>query len=112
VSTNKAVFGLPGNPVASLICFYKYILPFLDKSMSINEKTSHVYLAQDIKIKKDITIFLPVIIKNENSKDLATHIKNNGSGDYNSLVGTDGFIEITSKDEIILKGKSVPFYSW
>ncbi|MBC7474678.1 MAG: molybdopterin molybdotransferase MoeA, partial [Candidatus Sericytochromatia bacterium] len=47
VSTNKAVFGLPGNPVASLICFYKYILPFLDKSMSINEKTSHVYLAQD-----------------------------------------------------------------
>jgi len=29
----KALFGLPGNPVSSLVCFYEYVWPFLRRKM-------------------------------------------------------------------------------
>lgn len=36
----KFVFGLPGNPAASLTCFYEYVLPFI-KAISGNDNSFH-----------------------------------------------------------------------
>jgi len=45
---NKYVFGLPGNPAASLTCFYEYVQPFL---ISITGNTKSI-----ITIKKEILL--------------------------------------------------------
>jgi molybdopterin molybdotransferase len=34
---SKFVFGLPGNPRAALVCFYAYVLPFLNRQMGAKD---------------------------------------------------------------------------
>ncbi len=55
------VFGLPGNPASSLICFYEYVFGSLMKYMgkkSTELKSATAILSQDISKKNDFTHFL------------------------------------------------------
>jgi molybdopterin molybdotransferase len=112
-SKNKQpIFALPGNPVSSIICFYRYVMPYLNEATGIkNLLTSEVILTEDCKVK-GMTAFLPVKIENSNGVLKATTVKNNGSGDYYSLVHSDGFIELQGEKEFYPKDSNVKFYSW
>jgi molybdopterin molybdotransferase len=35
-----------------------------------------------------------------------------GSGDFTSLIGTDGFVELPPGPRVIPAGTFVPYYSW
>lgn len=110
---NKPIFGLPGNPVASMVCFYRYVLPYLYKVIDKKIDFKHtVLLSEELKTKKDLVSFLPVKILENGSKKFATTIKNNGSGDFYSLANADGFIEIEADKGILEKNTEVSFYSW
>ncbi len=112
-SKNKPVFALPGNPVSTLVCFQKYILPNLEKAMGIiNIENGFAMLSEEIKFSKPLTNFLPVKINNEQGKIIASPIRNNGSGDYASLVNSDGFIELHKDKDIFPEGSIIPLYKW
>lgn len=58
---NKFVFGLPGNPRAALMCFYEYVLPFINGCMGNSKPfmtTCFMPLTQDFKKKGDRLHFL------------------------------------------------------
>ena len=96
-----------------MVCFYRYILPYLYKS--IGKKTDFkrtILLAEEIKTNNNLVTFLPVKIYTEGSKIFATSLKNNGSGDFYSLEKSDGFIEVESNKGILDKNTEVSFYSW
>ena len=57
----KVIFGLPGNPVSSLVCFYEYVLPAVHKMMGLDSiylKEARAILDGDISIKSSKVNFL------------------------------------------------------
>lgn len=110
----QSIFGLPGNPVSSLICLRRYIIEAFKKKLNLNQSChQHAILTQKIEFKKELTMFAPVSIEyNSQGQTLATPIKGNGSGDFYSLAKTDGFIELPGETKTFLPGDAYPIYLW
>ena len=108
------VFALPGNPVSSLICAHRYILPGLRKSMGATPlPPEFVTLDQDIVMDESMTHFFPVQLKSHTDGLLiATRMPYFGSGDFVSLGESDGFIELPDEKKSFRAGSGVRFYRW
>ncbi|MEP0546947.1 MAG: molybdopterin molybdotransferase MoeA [Rhodothermales bacterium] len=102
----QAVFGLPGNPVSALVCLYRYVLPFLAASAGETPRPPETArLARLPRRKNDFTLFVPA-----RREGLDAHpVHSNGSGDFLSLLASDGFAEVAAEVE---QPSPVPFYSW
>lgn len=65
---NNFVFGLPGNPAASLTCFYEYVLPFIKSLSGLNfhpvlpKKTQ---MLNEYKKKPGLTHFLKAFVNDQ-----------------------------------------------
>ncbi len=108
------VFALPGNPVATQIGVYRYVLPYLSRASGVilaSEK--YVELSEEVACKTPFTYFLPVKICSPfGAKLIAMPVSTHGSGDYASLAKTDGFIELPADTFKFAKGLVAPFYPW
>lgn len=111
---NRPVFALPGNPVSTLTCFYRFVLPYIKQASGLkNCPKEFVTLSEDFYVKTTLTYFLPVKIQNVNDgKCLAQPVPPNGSGDFVSLAKSDGFIELQENVKDFQKGYSAPYFSW
>ena len=109
----QAVFGLPGNPVSTLICVARYVLPALDTAMGANRKpVERTALAESVSGRR-MTYFMPVTLTTDsNARMLATPHPPNGSGDFLALAGTDGFMELPPQPQGYDEGFSADFYRW
>jgi len=105
---NKIVFGLPGNPVSSLVCLRRYVVPFLKKCQGIDKKAKVVTLAHDFNFEKKLTYFAPVKVND----GVAEIQQGNGSGDFVSLSLSDGFVELEKSRNTFAKGESVNLFAW
>jgi molybdopterin molybdotransferase len=112
--SGQCIFGLPGNPVSSLICLRRYIVEAFKAKLNLNQSgQQHAILTQKIEFKKKLTMFIPVTIEyNSQGQTLATPVKGNGSGDFYSLAKTDGFLELSEEKEVFLSGDAYPIYLW
>jgi molybdopterin molybdotransferase len=110
----KPVFALPGNPVSSLVCTHRYILPFLRKSMGATPwPAEFVALEQDYLVEESKTHFFPVRLKSRPDGSLtATRVPYFGSGDFVSLGGSAGFIELPAEKQSFRAGTGVRFHRW
>lgn len=101
------IFALPGNPVSTFSCAQKYVLPWLQKSLSLPEKTPiYASLSEDYTFKPDLTYFLQVKIDfNKNGRVYAVPFTGNGSGDLANLTHADGFLELPRGQEVYKKGE-------
>ncbi|MEP6585030.1 MAG: molybdopterin molybdotransferase MoeA [Ginsengibacter sp.] len=89
------IFALPGNPVSTFICFQRYFLPWLKKSLKIEMNTSYAVLNEDFAFNADLQYFLQVkLVINESGELSATPLEGNGSGDFANLLQTDAFMEL------------------
>lgn len=111
---NKPVFGLPGNPVSTLVCFYRYVLPYLRKCVGdLAPAFKFARLTDDIVCDKPLTLFVPVSsTQSSDAITFATPIKNQGSGDFASLGMSDGFIELPENETLHRAGLCFPMYLW
>lgn len=102
----QAVFGLPGNPVSTLVCLYRYVLPFLAASAGQKARPPEAaLLARLPRRKNDFTLFVPA-----RREGLAAHpARSNGSGDFLSLLASDGFAEVSAE---VAEPGPVPFFPW
>jgi len=101
----RPVFGLPGNPVSTLVCFYLYARPALLK-MSGHRRVGlprvRARCAVDIKTSKDLTEFVRVRLEREGDAYLATPTGGQGSGIFSSISRADGLL-IGPSSETVLK---------
>ncbi|HMG91148.1 MAG TPA: molybdopterin molybdotransferase MoeA [Chryseolinea sp.] len=88
------VFALPGNPVSTYMCFYRYIRPWILKSMKVDVALCSAVLAKDFKGPQGLTYFLQVNVKVENGKLMAYPDPGGGSGDFANLKNVTGFLEL------------------
>jgi len=111
-SATHTVFALPGNPVSTYLCFYRYIKPWLEKSMGLNLENKSAILAQDFQFNPALTYFLQVKILNENGKLMAFPMAGGGSGDFANLKEVDGFIELPKSKSVFKSGEIFPFHAF
>ncbi len=111
-SEKNIVFALPGNPVSTFMCFYRYVKPWIEKSLKQENDFQKAILAEDFRFKPPLTYFLQVKIKNENGLLMAYPIIGGGSGDFANLKEVDGFLELQLENTDFKKGSSynyIPF---
>jgi len=110
----QAVFGLPGNPVSTLVCLIRYVLPALSAAAGAT-RVPHERLALRSPVNFDLplTLFMPVSAEPDQWGRLwAEPRPTNGSGDYLSLVGTDGFVELPAGQSTYPKEFVANLYRW
>jgi molybdopterin molybdotransferase len=93
-NSGKVVFALPGNPVSTFMCFYRYIMPWFWTSMVGEYHFISAVLAKDFKFQPKLTHFLQVAVRNEGGVLTAYPEKGGGSGDFANLKNVDGFLEL------------------
>jgi molybdopterin molybdotransferase len=110
----QAVFGLPGNPVSTLVCLLRYVIPALSVSMGgPNHKPERISLCSSVSPLPSLTSFLPISIEEDGSgRPCARPKPTNGSGDFLTLTGTDGFVELPPGPQILPPGFVADFYRW
>lgn len=108
----KAVFALPGNPVSTYMCFYRYVKPWIMKSMGVKENNVTAILARDFIFKPTLTYFVQVRIQFEEGKLMAYPDAGGGSGDFANLKNTDGFLELPLERSEFKAGEVFPFIAF
>ena len=111
---DQAVFALPGNPVSALVCCRHYVLPALWLASCRPARTAEsALLSEDVTFKPALTCFLPVrLLSGNDGKVLAQPVPTNTSGDFTSLSGTDGYVELDRETSEFPKGSPVPLHRW
>jgi molybdopterin molybdotransferase len=71
-----------------------------------------VALAAPFAVKPALSVFIPVQITSAAGRREAVLKPTRGSGDFTSLVGTDGFVELPPGPATVAAGTVVALYSW
>ena len=110
----RAVFALPGNPVSTLVCLSRYVLPALYAAMGVRtESFERIALATPLEWSPALTGFMPVKVTHDDwGRPWATPCPTNGSGDFTSLALTDGFVELPPGPTSLSKGFLTRLYRW
>ncbi len=110
----RAVFALPGNPVSTLVCLLRYVIPALYASMGVTGyERERLALAAPMPWNEPLTGFVPVrISQDEWGRSWATPVHTSGSGDLPALALTDGFIELPPGPADFARGHIARVYRW
>ena len=112
--SGAAVFGLPGNPVSTLVCLTRYVLPALRGSLGQSPQPAlRMALAAPVTVTTALTHFIPVRLEQDDwGRDWAVPAPTNGSGDFTGLAGTEGFVELPPGPNTYAKGFVTRLFRW
>jgi len=110
----QSVFGLPGNPVSTLVCLIRYVIPAMAEAMGTRRlPAERLALASPVTFQPALAYFLPVTIRHDDwGRPWAEPRPTNGSGDFLSLAGTDGFVELPPGPNTYARGFVTSVYRW
>ena len=113
-SSGVAVFALPGNPVSTLVCVARYVVPALFAMMGeAPREPETMALGAPVTVKQPLALFMPVRIENDDSgRAWAIPRPTNGSGDFTALAGTDGFVELPPGPKTYPKAFVTRLHRW
>ncbi|MBZ5600254.1 MAG: molybdopterin molybdotransferase MoeA [Acidobacteriia bacterium] len=104
-------FGLPGNPVSTMVCFELFARPILEALSGLSPRKLlflHARLKSEIKTKTGLKRFLPAILSGEFEQTEVELARWQGSGDVAATVMTNCYIVIPSDRDRIPAGEWVP----
>lgn len=102
----KFIFAMPGNPAASLVCFYEYVLPALRKMSGHSDyelRKEYLPIENNYEVKGIRDLFLKAITSNGKVKLL----EGQGSDILRSFAEANALVYLKSGDRIIKKGSLV-----
>ncbi len=105
---NIPVFGLPGNPVSSMVSFEQFVRPALLK-MAGSGELFRLHLSaiakEDFEKKKGLRYFLRVILENKQGQLYASLTGPQGSGILKSMAMANGIMELPEDMAVLRKGE-------
>ena len=105
------VFGLPGNPVSSMVSFEVFVMPaifkMLGQSLKDTRRIVDAVLEEDVKKKKGLKYFLRANTKYENGIFRTRTTGPQGSGILKSIACADSLIILPYEEEFLGKGTKV-----
>jgi molybdopterin molybdotransferase len=109
-----AVFALPGNPVSTMVCLGRYVLPALRAAMGQTAaEPPRIALTAPVEVKAPLAFYMPVKLKSDDwGRTSAEPCPTNGSGDFTALAGTEGFVELPPGPQTFPKGFVARFFGW
>ena len=114
-SSGAAVFALPGNPVSTLLCLRRYVVPALFASLgqAPMAQPEKIALAAAVTVTPALTFFMPVRVELDDwGRPWAVPQPTNGSGDFTALAGSDGFVELPPGPNTYAKGFITRLHRW
>jgi molybdopterin molybdotransferase len=110
----QAVFGLPGNPVSTLMCLIRYVVPAIAEAMGTRRRPpERIALAEAVTVQPAVVYFLPVAVEHDEwGRPWAAPRRTKGPGDFLGLAGTDGFVELPPGPNTYAKGFVTAMYRW
>ncbi len=100
VTAHTRFFGLPGNPVSSMVCFEQFVAPALRRMMGherLFRRTMAARLTHNVKHQPGRTEFVRVTLAKEASGYAATSTGAQGSGMLLSMARADGLLVIPAQ---------------
>jgi molybdopterin molybdotransferase len=112
--SGAAVFALPGNPVSTLVCLARYVLPALYAAMGETARPAErIALGAPFEVRAPLASFLPVrVVVDDWGRPWAEPRPTNGSGDHAALAGTDGVLELPPGPATHPKGFVARLHRW
>jgi len=107
---SKPVFGLPGNPVSSMVAFEQFVRPSLLKMMGhrqIFRPIIEAVLRNDIRKEPGRRHYIRALVSFEENRYSVTPTGAQGSGILRSMVRANGLIVIPEDREIVRAGENV-----
>src|SRR5574340_201393 len=106
----KIIFGLPGNPVSSMVCFEQFVAPALRRLMGharTRRRTIQARLTPNVKHQPGRTEFIRVMLAQEEGGYAATSTGAQGSGMLLSMAKADGLVVVPSECNRLAAGSIV-----
>jgi len=106
----KYFFGLPGNPVSTMVTFEIFARPMLQALAGMAPqklKFVHAKLKSEIRVKTGLKRFLPAILSGEYEDSVVELVPWQGSGDIAATARANCYIVIPSDRERIAAGEFV-----
>ncbi len=109
----QLVFGLPGNPVSTLVCLHRYVLPALRVAMGAPPPAPERLALTEAVSGRKMAYFMPVaLVAGAGGSTQGRPRQPQGSGDFLALAGTDGFVELPPQPEGYSAGFIADLYRW
>lgn len=105
---NTLVFGFPGNPSSTLVCFHTYFKAWLRNHQGLSSLNHTAVLDQTVEFNRPLTYHLLVTLSLRNGSLVASPLKNSGSGDLVHLAQADGVISLPPDKEVFRVGENYP----
>ncbi len=107
---HKYFFGLPGNPISTMVTFELFARPMVEAmgGMSPHKlKFVHARLKSEIRVKTGLKRFLPAILSGEFEDSRVELVPWQGSGDIAATARANCYIVVPSDRELIPSGEWV-----
>ncbi len=109
-TADTSVFGLPGNPVSSMVCFEEFVAPALRRMMGnprLYRRTVTARLAHAVKMRPGRTEFVRVQLIHDDTGYLASSTGTQSSGVLLSMARADGLLVMPSASTGLAAGAQV-----
>jgi molybdopterin molybdotransferase len=107
---NRLIFGLPGNPVSTMITFQLFAIPAIDVLSGAEPRPLpflEAALEESIREKPGLTHFLPARLSWPDSRPHVRAVRWQGSGDISALPQSNCFLLVPADRNEMLAGESV-----
>ena len=105
------IFGLPGNPVSTMVTFELFVTPALDLLSGTAPRPLPLLearLAEALHEKPGLTHFLPARVEWINARPEVRAMRWQGSGDIAALAQSNCFLVVDAQRDKIAAGETVP----
>jgi len=106
----KIIFGLPGNPVSSMVCFEEFVVPALRRMMGharTYRRTIEARMTHNVKHQPGRTEFIRVLLVKEPGGYAASSTGAQGSGMLLSMAKADGLAVLPAECNGLTAGSTV-----
>jgi molybdopterin molybdotransferase len=106
----KLIFGLPGNPVSSMITFEQYVRPSILKMTghkNLFRKAIRATIKENIRKKEGLRYFTRAMVSYEDGRYTAVTTGEQGSGILKSMVMANGIIVLPEEITAVKTGEEV-----
>jgi molybdopterin molybdotransferase len=110
ICQGKPVFGLPGNPVSTMVTFQLFVAPAIDLLSGAEAHPLPLVearLAESLNERPGLAHFLPARIEWHGPDPQVKALKWQGSGDITALAGANCFLVVPADHEKIATGERV-----
>jgi len=102
------IFGFPGNPVSSLVCYHVYFRYWLHQVLGLRPQSLSAQLEEEVVFKPNLDLHLLVSLRMKDGVLFASPAAGNNSGDLVSLARANGMLHFPATQSIFPAGSSWP----